>query len=115
MLFSQANFRAFTREGYARVDFQYAARQTDIVPNQDPLDGAYGLWYPSVPAQSWTLLRSGVKWGGYDLSLYVQNLFDTHPRLTVNQDVATPTGGTPLLYVISWRPRTLGVTLTFRR
>jgi len=115
VLFSQGNFRAFAREGYARVDFQYSARQTDIVPNQNPLDGAYGLWYPSVPAQSWTSLRTGVKWGGFDLSLYVQNLFDTHPRLTVNQDVATPAGGTPLLYVISWRPRTVGVTLTYRR
>jgi hypothetical protein len=56
-----------------------------------------------------------VKWGSYDLSLFAQNLFDTHPRLTVNQDVASPTGGTPLLYVITWRPRTVGLTLTFRR
>jgi iron complex outermembrane receptor protein len=114
-VFSQANFPAFAHDGYARIDFQYAAKQTDIVPGQDPLDGRFGLWFPSVPAQSYTSLRGGVKWGSYDLSLFAQNLFDTHPRLTVNQDVASPTGGTPLLYVITWRPRTVGLTLTFRR
>lgn len=111
-LFSQANFPVFAHDGYARIDFQYAAKQTDLVPGQDPLDGRYGLWYPSVPAQSYTSLRSGIRWGAFDLSLFAQNLFDTHPRLTVNQDVPTPTGGTPLLYVISWRPRTIGLTLT---
>jgi len=113
-LFGQVDFRAFSREAYIRVDFQYAATQADIVPGQDPLDGRYGKWFPSVPAQSDTSLRSGVKWGGYDLSIFAQNLFDTRPRLTVNQDVATPAGGSPLLYVITWRPRNVGLTLTFR-
>lgn len=111
--FGRANFPAFAHDGYVRVDYQYAAKQSDIVPNQNPRDGQYGLWYPSVPVQSYTSLRAGVKWGGYDLSLFAQNLFDTQPRLTVNQDIASPTGGTPLQYVITWRPRTLGLTLTF--
>jgi outer membrane receptor protein involved in Fe transport len=115
VLFSQANFPLFSHDGYTRIDFQYAAKQTDLVPGQDPLDGRYGLWYPSIPAQSYTSLRGGIKWGAYDLSLFAQNLFDTHPRLTVNQDVPTPTGGTPLLYVITWRPRTIGLTLTIHR
>ena len=114
-LFSQANFRVFAHEAYARIDFQYAAKQTDLVPGQDPLDGRYGLWYPSDPAQSYASLRSGFKWGAYDVSFFAQNLFDTRPRLTVNQDVPAPTGGTPLLYVISWRPRTIGLTLTIHR
>jgi len=114
-LFSQVNFPLVAHDGYARIDFQYAAKQTDAVPGQDPLDGRYGLWYPSIPAQSYTSVRSGIKWGAYDLSLFAQNLFDSHPRLTVNQDVPGPTGGTPLLYVISWRPRTIGLTLTAHR
>jgi outer membrane receptor protein involved in Fe transport len=111
-LFGEANFPLLAYDGYARIDFQYAAKQTELVPGQDPLDGRYGRWFPSVPAQSYTFLRSGVRIGAYDFSIFVQNLIDTHPRLTVNQDVAAPTGGTPLLYVISWRPRTIGVTLT---
>ena len=112
-LFARASFPLFGLDGYTRIDYEYAAKQTDIVPNQDPLNGQYGLWFPSVPAQSYASLRTGVKWASFDLSFFAQNLFDTRPRLTVNQDVATPTGGTPLLYVITWRPRTLGLTLTY--
>jgi outer membrane receptor protein involved in Fe transport len=111
-LFSQADLRVLSKDAYLRLDFQYAARQSDTVPGQDPRDGLYGRWTASVPTQSDASLRAGVKWGGYDLSLFAQNVFDTLPRLKVNQDVATPSGGTPLLYVISWRPRTVGVTLT---
>lgn len=111
--FARADFPIFALDGYARADFQYAARQSDRVPNQDPLDGQYGLWFAQVPSQSYTSLRAGLKWRGLDLSLFAQNLFDTHPRLTVNQDVASPSGGTPLLYVISWRPRTMGLTAIF--
>ncbi|HWG69524.1 MAG TPA: TonB-dependent receptor [Steroidobacteraceae bacterium] len=112
-LFSQASFPLLVYDAYARIDFQYAAQQTDVVPAQNPLDGRFGLWSPAVPVQSYTSLRTGVKWRGFDASVFVQNLFDTHPRLTVNQDVASPGGGTPLLYVITWRPRTVGLTLTY--
>jgi len=112
-LFARVEFPVFSLNGYARADFQYAAKQKDIVPNRDSLDGQYGLWYPSFPAQSYTSLRTGVSWGRFDLSAFVQNLFDTHPQLTVNQDIAAPTGGTPLLYIITWRPRTMGLTATF--
>jgi len=112
-IFAQADFPLLARQGYTRIDFEYAAALTNPVPGRNPLDGGYGLWTAGVPAQSYTSLRAGMKWGGYDLSLFAQNLFDTQPRLTVNQDVASPTGGTPLLYVITWRPRTLGLTLTY--
>jgi outer membrane receptor protein involved in Fe transport len=64
--------------------------------------------------QSNATLRTGLKRGGLDLSFFVTNLFDTHPRLSVNQDVGAPSGGTPLLYVITSRPRTLGLTVTYR-
>ena len=34
---------------------------------------------------------------------------------TSTQDIATPAGGTPLVYAISWRPRTIGMTVTWAR
>ena len=57
--------------------------------------------------------RRGLTWSGWDLSLFAQNLFDTKPRLSATQDIPLPTGGTPLFYVISWRPRTIGLTATY--
>ncbi len=113
-LFTEARFTVLAQSAYARADYQYLARQDDAVPNQDPRNGSYQLWWPSAPMQSNATLRTGLKRGGLDASLFVTNLFDTHPRLSVNQDVGTPTGGTPLLYVITSRPRTVGVTVTYR-
>jgi iron complex outermembrane recepter protein len=114
-IFGQATFPAFGNEGYVRADYQYSAQQTDVVPAQNPAnDGAYMLGYPGVPVQSYTSMRGGIRWGTLDVSMFVQNLFDSRPRLTAYQDLGSPQGGTPLWYVITWRPRTIGMTATYR-
>ncbi|MEJ1962699.1 MAG: TonB-dependent receptor [Gammaproteobacteria bacterium] len=100
-------------ETYVRADYQYSANQNDVVPNQNPLNGGYALWFPSVTSQSFASLRAGVKHRGIDVSVFAQNLFDTQPRLSEAQDIGAANGGTPLFYVISWRPRTVGVTATY--
>jgi len=112
-VFGEVNFPVRGRMGYARADYQYSARQSDRVPGSDPLNGGYALWYQAIPAQSFVSVRTGMTWAGLDVSLYAQNLFDTRPRLTATQDIAAATGGTPLFYVITWRPRTLGLTATY--
>jgi outer membrane receptor protein involved in Fe transport len=114
VVFGQVDFPVYGREAYVRADYQYSAQQTDRVAAQNPLNGGFALWVPSVPVQSFTSLRAGVKWDRLDVSLFAQNLFDTRPRLTDTQDIATPAGGTPLFYVITWRPRTVGLTATYR-
>jgi outer membrane receptor protein involved in Fe transport len=111
--FAQVNFPAFGTQGYLRADYQYGAKQTDRTQFSNPLNGGYALWFEGVPEQSFTSLRTGLTWGGLDVSVFAQNLFDTRPRLTATQDIATPDGGTPLFYVISWRPRTIGFTATY--
>lgn len=113
VIFGQFDLPLAGKEAYLRADYQYSAKQSDLVPGQNPLNGGYALWFPSVPAQSYTSLRAGLKRGGLDLSLFAQNLFDTQPKLTATQDIGTPLGGTPLFYVISWRPRTVGLTATY--
>jgi outer membrane receptor protein involved in Fe transport len=97
-----------------RADYQYNASQADLIPNTNPRNGSYTLFAGTVPAQSFMSLRAGVHLAKWDVSAFAQNLFDTRPRLTVNQDVGSPTGGTPLLYAITWPPRTIGLTATYR-
>jgi outer membrane receptor protein involved in Fe transport len=99
---------------YLRTDYQYGAEQTDRVPASNPLNGGYARWFAGVPSLSNTAVRAGFKGRHLDLSLFVQNVFDTRPPLTTTQDIATASGGTPLFYVISWRPRTVGLTATIR-
>lgn len=112
-LFAEGRRALAAGETYGRIDFQYSARQNDTVPTMNALNGGNPDWFDGVPAQSLTSLRFGIKRGGFDVSLFVQNLFDTRPRLTVTQDIGLGQSGTPLLYVITWRPRTIGVTATY--
>lgn len=100
--------------GYARLDLQYAARQRDPVPTTNPANGGDPGWFTGIPAQAYLNLRLGGRIAGWDLALSAQNLLDRRPRLTVNQDVGLGRGGTPLLSVISSRPRTLAVSATYR-
>jgi iron complex outermembrane recepter protein len=111
---TQYAFPAFGSSGYVRADYQYHAHQTDAVPNQDALNGTYAKGYASVPAQSDLSLRTGVKWSGFDISVFASNVFDSRPKLSAYQDVGSPTGGTPLFYVTTFRPRTLGLTAIYR-
>jgi iron complex outermembrane recepter protein len=113
-MFGQWDFPLYGKSGYVRADYLYNAKQTDLTPAQNPLnDGAYTLGAPGVPAQSYTSLRAGMKFGTLDLSVFAQNLFDSQPKLTSYNDIGGPTGGTPIFYNITWRPRTVGVTAIY--
>jgi len=113
VVFGQYDFPLFDRPAYVRADYQYSAQQDDATFGQNPANGGFALWFPSVPVQSYTSLRAGMKWDRFDVSVFAQNLFDTQPKLTQTQDIGTPEGGTPLFYAITWRPRTVGLTATY--
>lgn len=100
-------------EGYLRLDYQYAARQNGVVPSMNALNGGNPGWFAGIPAQSNLGLRIGVRDARWEIAFTVQNLFDRRPRLSVQQDVGLGSSGTPLLYVITARPRTLGLTASF--
>jgi iron complex outermembrane receptor protein len=110
-LFGVLNFHVLGKDAYARFDYQYSAHQTDMIAAQDPATGGDPNLVPSIPAQAYASVRSGIKSGALDVSLFVQNLFDSRPKLSV---VADGPLGTPLYQVNTWRPRTIGVTATYR-
>ncbi len=108
--FAQATVPVLDRSAYVRADYQYSAKQTDMVAAADPLNGGFPQGFEGIPAQSFTSLRAGLTWSGWDVSLFAQNLFDTAPRLNA-QSIFVPYS---LYTVVSWRPRTMGLTATFR-
>jgi hypothetical protein len=109
-LFSQVNFPVLSSNGYVRADYQYSAKQTDITAPQNPLNGGSLSAVPGVPSTAFTTLRAGVKWAGFDVSLFAQNLFNTQPKLS---EVVDGPNGAPLFQAITWRPRTVGVTALY--
>ncbi|HWM69376.1 MAG TPA: hypothetical protein VNO35_22490 [Steroidobacteraceae bacterium] len=71
-----------------RADYRYNAHQKDNVANQDPLNGTYAKGYPAVPAQRDLSLRTGVRWSGYGVSLFV-----SQQELQPHQDAAIRLAG----------------------
>ncbi len=110
-VFAQVNFPLAATNGYVRADYQYSAKQTDVVAAQDPLNGGVPSSVPAIPSTSFTSLRAGTKWAQFDVSLFAQNLFDSQPKLSVVDNSGV---GSPLFQAITWRPRTIGVTATYR-
>jgi outer membrane receptor protein involved in Fe transport len=95
-------------EAYVRSDFTYTSEADKTGPT-DPLSVSYD---PVLPVRTSTKLlnaRAGTKFRDADLSVFVNNITNEHPYLglthTINQPYWTTT---------TQRPRTVGVTLSYR-
>jgi outer membrane receptor protein involved in Fe transport len=108
---AEYSFRAMeNRKPYLRADYQYATAQTALQPIQDPNNGVSDPTYTGLPLIKTLALRAGLRWSGIDLSLFAQNLTDSHPILTHTRDTISSN----LLYDHTIRPRTIGITATYR-
>jgi len=108
----QYDFVAWGRSGYARADDQFASRQTAPTSAEDPGNETYDPGLLKMPQTNLLSLRLGTRFSnGVDLSIFVKNVFDSHPILSRDQ-----TGSNQdLIYVDrTFRPRTIGITLTSR-
>lgn len=109
---AQYDFTAFGYSGYIRADDQFASRQSTPTPSQDPNNETYAPGLVPLPQTNLLALRLGTRFAnGIDLSLFVKNVFDSHPILNRDQ-----TGSNiDTIYVDrTFRPRTIGITLTSR-
>jgi iron complex outermembrane receptor protein len=109
---AQYDFVAWGRSGYIRADDQFASRQTTPTPAEDPGNETYAPGLVEMPQMNLLSLRLGTRFNnGVGLSLFVKNVFDSHPILS-----RTQTGSNlDLIYVDrTFRPRTIGITITSR-
>lgn len=116
-LSAQYNFQFLQeRGGYLRLDYQYQARQSTLTPGNNPANGSYTPWGVfSLPKTSQLSLRAGVKLSDWDISVFCNNLTGDHPILSSSP---SPNFGFPGGLVgyeqSTFRPRTYGVTVTYR-
>ncbi len=113
-------FKAFEHEAFVRVDWEYTSRNPWLAPVQDPANSSqyeYGFSY-TLPATSFTSARAGMKFGGWDVSAFCDNLFNSHTVVNYAQaqaDGFNPAGPpTPQENDFTFRPRTFGITASFR-
>ncbi len=109
---AQYDFPLFDHSGYVRADYQYTSKRDGLVPSEDPRNRGYDPENVKPDATNMVNLRAGAIIGGNaNVSLFVDNLLDASPlRSRGHSDTET------LLFTQStFRPRTVGVTVTYRR
>jgi iron complex outermembrane recepter protein len=121
-------WNAVARKPYVRLDYQYATAQHTLLPYLDPAN---------VPNDDPTLqglpeirildIRAGLRFGGYDLSLFVHNALNYHTPIFTSRDLATTAlngyttspGGPAADFDTNYfarglAPRTYGVTMAYK-
>jgi outer membrane receptor protein involved in Fe transport len=101
------------RGGYTRFDFQHLSRQEAVVPGTNPANGGTDPAIPGRPSSTTLSVRTGVEFDAFDISLFVNNVFNTHPQVT-RARTPGPAGPNSLFTGTTLRPRTFGITLTGR-
>jgi iron complex outermembrane recepter protein len=103
------------RDAYIRADYQYQAGQSGLTAQNDPANGGFQPWNIfHLPPTSQLAVRSGVRWQGFDVSLFCNNLTNSHTVLSQTPSIRiVPTELLNYQYT-TFRPRTYGITASFR-
>ena len=121
------SFDAFAHVSFIRLDYQYASGEKWLQANRDPRTSQYDneihtaapFTYP-LSSTHFMSLRTGSSLGSLSLSLFVDNLFNTHTTTSFNHQTIPydPNTGTalasPMYRNLTFRPRTAGLTAIYR-
>jgi hypothetical protein len=125
----QYNFTDVDHKSFVRLDWEVQSHNNTPTPSEDPATSQYAYGYAYTPATtSFLSLRVGTaldkRW---NLAGFIDNLLDTHPNLPPSSypysdvDKYNPIfvntgvpGTTPLIRNYTFRPRTFGVSTTYR-
>jgi len=128
---TQYNFSVAEHDAFVRLDWEYAAKNNWPVAAQDPgtadrPSAQYDPYVYSLGATTFASLRGGVTFGNLSVSAFIDNLFDSR-KITNYQlgqadgNIPTDLNGnylypqpTPQQNSYTFRPRTIGITLTYR-
>ncbi len=116
----QFSFPIAGNDAFVRLDWEYSSRNPWLASVQDPNNvNQYDQYSYTLPATSFTSLRAGVKLGNWQISGFVDNLFDSHTVTNyalVQNDYNNPAGPPPPQENdFTFRPRTIGITASFRQ
>lgn len=107
-LSGQYDFSLSQEDAYLRADFTHSSQEGKPVDVSSPL---VDPMIPRRPTSSQLDLRAGVRVGGADVSLFATNVLNAHPALGLVH--STPSD--PNLRSVTFRPRTFGISATFRQ
>jgi iron complex outermembrane recepter protein len=122
----QYKFNAFSHESFVRLDYEYGSGEKWLAPSRDSRTSQYDNKDPLAPSYTLPLLashfvslRAGTQIDHWALSVFADNLLDSHTITNSNHQVISydPTGATlatPLYRDLTFRPLTIGITAVFK-
>jgi iron complex outermembrane recepter protein len=111
---------------YFRIDYQHQNAQRNLFPIQDANNALIDTTLRGPPVLNNLSLRAGMRFNGFDISAYANNVTNSNPLLFNARDLY-PYAGAPgtgasqlgpttdnLYFGRGVRPRTIGITATYR-
>jgi iron complex outermembrane receptor protein len=107
-------FNLFNLPAYVRIDDEYQSRNKWPSAAQDPNTQQFDGAFYTLSSTNLASARTGISFGGWQASLFVDNLTDTHTVTNYNFTIDPGDGSSRLERQYTFRPRTIGVTVTYR-
>ena len=116
-------FSALSLPSYIRVDLQYQSKSHLKTAAEDPgvSPTVFDPFAYTPPATRFVTLRTGATYRGWNVSAFVDNLFDAHPLLPpggpnshTDIDPTAALSQGVLMRNYTFRPRTIGLTAIYR-
>jgi iron complex outermembrane recepter protein len=106
-------FNLFDLPSFVRVDDEYASRNKWPSAALDPTTQQSSAGFYPLSSTNLASARAGMNFGGWQAALFVDNLTDTHTVNNYNFSIY-PGNATRLERQYTFRPRTIGLTFTYR-
>jgi iron complex outermembrane receptor protein len=112
-------FHALAHESFVRGDYEYLAGDKWVHAALDANTTSYDPAGLPTLSQKFASVRAGTRLGDWAVSLFVDNLTDSHTILNYNHQTPSYSTGnngyaSPAYRFIGYRPRTFGLTATLR-
>jgi outer membrane receptor protein involved in Fe transport len=106
----QYNFLVGDDSAFVRADYEFSSRRHRPTASEDPQTEYFDAGLHANPATSLLSLRTGITLANWEFNLFMDNVFNAHPQLSLaHQDSFTQ-----LYTAETFRPRTTGVTASYR-
>jgi outer membrane receptor protein involved in Fe transport len=112
-------FLLFERESFIRIDDEYEGHPKWLSPQQDGTPGMpntqqYDSANYVLTSTNFASARAGMTIRGWQVAAFVDNLADTHVVTNYNWSIDPGDGESRLQRQFTFRPRTIGLTFTYR-
>jgi iron complex outermembrane recepter protein len=107
-------FTLFEHESFVRVDDEYESRPKWASATQDASTLQSDSANYRLSSTNFASARAGMTFGAWQVAAFVDNLTDTHTVTNYNFTIDPGDGNSRLERQFTFRPRTIGLTFTYR-